>query len=327
AVVSALWLAIPSVNVGVLDGVYLTVIAFGILAAFEIIPPLEQAALHLESSRAAGERLFEMVDRPAPITIPSSPNPIPVDPVLTFRRVSFTYPGNREPAVQNISFHFPPGKKLALVGASGSGKSTLIQLLLRFRDWDSGDILLNDTSYRQFHPEAVRSTLAVLSQNTYLFNGTLRENLLLANPAATDAALKKALEDSQLWEFAARQPDNLNLVVGEQGLRLSGGERQRLALTRCLLQNRPIMVLDEPTNGLDSITEAAFWETLFEVTRDRRLLLITHRLKGLACFDEILVLSGGKIVERGSEAELLRHQGEYAKLTLAQQNRLTARVK
>ncbi|MCF7903243.1 MAG: thiol reductant ABC exporter subunit CydC, partial [Candidatus Marinimicrobia bacterium] len=311
AVVSALWLAIPSVSVGVLDGVYLTVIAFGILAAFEIIPPLEQAALHLESSRAAGERLFEMVDRTAPIAEPAAPIPIPDDPVLTFQHVSFTYPGSSRPAIKNMSFQFPPGKKLAIVGASGAGKSTLVQLLLRFRDWDSGDILLNDMSFRQFHSEALRSTMAVLSQNTYLFNGTLRENLRLANPAATQEELEDAMVQNQLWEFVMRHPEKMNLPVGEQGLRLSGGERQRLALARCLLQNRPVMVLDEPTNGLDSITEAAFLTTLFKVARNKRLLLITHRLKGLANFDEIVVLSKGQVVERGNEHELLRRHGHY----------------
>lgn len=324
AVVSALWLAIPAVSAGALDGVYLTVIAFGILAAFEIIPPLEQAALHLESSREAGERLFEMVDRPVPITVPRSPKPVPEDAALIFQHVGFTYPEAVHPALEDISFQFPPGQKMAIVGASGAGKSTLVQLLLRFREWDQGDILLNDISWRQFHPEAIRSEMAVLSQNAWLFNGTLRENLLLAQPAATDEELKTALEQTQLWKFVARHRDQLNLTVGEQGLRLSGGERQRLALARCILQNRPIMVLDEPTIGLDSITEAAFLKTLFAVTRNKRLILITHRLKGLAPFDEILVLSKGQIVERGREADLLRYRGYYYRFKMAQNNHLTS---
>jgi len=322
AVITALGLTIPAVTSGLLAGVYLTVIAFGILAAFEVIPPLEQAAGNLEASRTAGQRLFELVDRPSPVREPTQPLTLPEKIHLTLRNVSFTYPNAARPALENISFDLPPGRKIAIVGASGAGKSTLLQLLLRFREWDTGTILLNGDIYREFESGAIRSRLAVLSQNSYLFNGTLRENLLLAKHAATDAELKTALRRSQLGAFVRQQPEKLNLPIGEQGVRLSGGEHQRLALARSLLQNRPVLILDEPATGLDSLTEAAFLRTLFAAVKDQTLIMITHRLKGLNHFDEILVLEQGRIVEHGTEAELLARHGMFWRMIQVQRRRL-----
>lgn len=318
AVISALWLAIPAVEIGILNGVYLTVIAFGILAAFEVIPPLGQAADNLESSRMAGQRLFELADQHAPIQEPAASKSLHLHPQLRFQSVSFTYPGKNRPALKDISFELPQGKKIAVVGASGAGKSTLVQLLLRFREWNTGEISLNEYSYRDFDSEAIRSQMAVLSQNSHLFNGTLRENLLLANREASQKDLESALKSCQSWEFVEQQPEKLNLLIGEQGLRLSGGEHQLLALARCLLQNRPILILDEPTTGLDSLTESAFLKTLLETTSDQSVIMITHRLKGLGHFDEILVLKRSRIIERGSEVELLRQRGYYYRIMQTQ---------
>ncbi|MEJ5240333.1 MAG: thiol reductant ABC exporter subunit CydD [Anaerolineales bacterium] len=313
-----IYLAIPEVSAGRIPGIMLGALGLLTLAAFEAVQPLPQTAQMWESIRQAAQRLFEIVDtQPAVIEEGATELP-PGPPSLSFEHVSFTYPGTSTPALQDVSFTLSPGRKIAIVGPSGAGKSTLVYLLLRFWDYQQGEIRLNGVPIRTLHPDLVRAQFAVVGQNSYFFNATVRQNLRLARLEATDAEMEAAARQARIHEVLAALPQGYRTRLGEQGARLSGGERQRLALARALLRQAPIFLLDEPTANLDTITEREVLETLFEALRDRTVLLITHRLIGLENMDEILVLDKGRIVERGTHAELLSQGGLYRHLWEAQ---------
>jgi ATP-binding cassette subfamily C protein CydC len=212
-----------------------------------------------------------------------------------------------------------PGKKVAIVGPSGAGKSTLANLLLRFWNAPPGSICLGGRDLLEVPEETARSMVSVISQQTYLFNATIRENLLLANPAANQAEMEQAARQAEIHAFIARLPKGYETMTGERGLRLSGGERQRLAIARALLKDAPLFLLDEPTANLDPLTERLILENIFALAKDRSLLLITHRLVGLENMDEIFVLDNGHVVERGSHAELRRSGGLYQRMYGLQQ--------
>lgn len=313
-----IYLAIPAVTAGRIPGVMLGALGLLTLAAFEAVQPLPQTAQMWESIHQAAQRLFEVVDtRPAVIEAGEIHLP-PGPPTLSFEHVSFTYPGTSVPALQDVSFTLSPGRKIAIIGPSGAGKSTLVHLLLRFWDYQQGEIRLNGVPIRTLHPDLVRAQFAVVGQNSYFFNATVRQNLRLARLEATDAELEAAARQARIHEVLQALPQGYRTRLGEQGARLSGGERQRLALARALLREAPIFLLDEPTANLDAITEHEVLETLFDVLRDRTVLLITHRLIGLENMDEILVLDKGRIVERGTHAALLNQNGLYRHLWEAQ---------
>jgi ATP-binding cassette subfamily C protein CydC len=216
--------------------------------------------------------------------------------------------------LQDITFHLAPGKRIAIVGPSGAGKSTLANLLLRFWDYSQGRILLDDRDIHEFAQEDVRRLVSFISQRTYFFNDTIRQNLLLARPTATESDVQNAAQRAQIHEFIVGLPKGYETIIGERGFRLSGGERQRLAIARALLKNAPIFLLDEPTANLDPLTERLILDMLFTLTRGQSLLLITHRLVGLENMDEILVLDHGRIIERGAHAKLLAVGGLYRRL-------------
>ena len=203
---------------------------------------------------------------------------------------------------------------MAIVGPSGAGKSTIANLLLRFWDYEAGDIHLGGTSLKSLDQDEVRKRLALVSQNSYFFNTSIRENLRLARRSASPEEMEAAARAAQIHEFILGLPKGYDSLIGEQGFRLSGGERQRLAIARALLRNSPILILDEPTANLDPQTEKQVLDTLFETMRQKTSLLITHRLVGLETMDEILVMDDGKIVERGTHTELLNRKGLYRRL-------------
>lgn len=314
AVLSIMIAAIPLVSASVLDGVYLAVLTIGTMAAFEAVLPLPVAVQHLESSLKASERLFEITDTQPPVPEPVTPLSAPKNFSLSAKALTFYYLPDEAPVLKNITFELPEGGALAIVGPSGTGKTTLLNLLLRFWDYEEGSLCIGGKDIRNFTSEQVRGWLSVVSQNTHLFNGTVRENLLLGNPAAGEKDIFSALEQAQIREFVEHLPQGLDTWIGEQGLQLSGGERQRLAIARALLKNAPLMTFDEPTANLDALTEREIFNTIWQLAKQKTTLVITHRLIGLENAGEILVLHEGEIAERGRQAELLAKDGVFRKM-------------
>ncbi|KAF0106300.1 MAG: ATP-binding cassette subfamily C bacterial CydC [Anaerolineaceae bacterium] len=306
-------LSIPLVEGGRVDGVYLAVIVLGALASFESVQGLPQAAQSLESNLAAARRLFEIADAAPAVREPARPLSVSREAGISVRGLTFAYPGGR-PVLQNISLDLPLGKHVALVGPSGAGKSTLANLLLRFWDVRDGEIFLGGTDVRCLDAEAVRARFSVVTQATYLFNDTLRANLLLARPEADEADLALVLGQARLTDFVSSLPRGLETFVGERGLQFSGGERQRVALARGLLRQAPVFLFDEPTANLDTVTERQVVEACFAALKEQTILWITHRLVGLEAMDEILVLDAARIVQRGTHAGLIKVEGLYRQL-------------
>ena len=318
--VLVLWLVIPLVANGQLEGFLLPVMVMLVLASFEAVTPLAVAAQYHSASLESGARLFELEQISPAVTEPTAPVIIaPLPLLLELRDVSFQYKENSDDALTDLSLRLDPEKKIAVVGPSGAGKTSLINVLLRLWEFDRGEILLNDTDIRLFRPADVRAQFSVISQSAYIFNATLRQNLRLARAGAGDDELHTALLQAGLADWAAALPDGMDTWVGEHGLRLSGGERQRLAVARALLHDTPLVILDEPTANLDAVTEAALIQQLQSALAANSVLWITHRLVGLEWMDEILVLDGGKIVERGTAVELIKTGGLYARLHQIQQ--------
>ena len=310
-----LLLVIPQVTAGNIKGVMLGTFALMTLASFEAVTPLPLAAQMWNASREAARRLFEVVDAEPAVRETGAKGPeISSSNSLQFSGLSFAYPNQSAPALQNVTFTLPAGKSVAIVGPSGAGKSTLVNLLLRFWDYESGEIRLGGSSIKDLHQDEVRGQFALVSQNNYFFNTTIRENLRLARRSVRQEEIEAAARAAQIHEFILSLPKGYDTLIGEQGLRLSGGERQRLAIARALLKDSPILLLDEPTANLDPQTEQQVLETLFTTMRTKTSLLITHRLVGLERVDEILVMQDGRIVERGRHAELLDYKGLYRRL-------------
>jgi thiol reductant ABC exporter CydC subunit len=326
-----LWLAIPLVSAGHIPGVYLAVLALVALSAFEAAIPLPLAAQYLENNLQAAERLFEIVDAKPAVRDPVEPAHTPEDFSLRVEQLRFRYPleppgefmeeaasrsgeQDRLWVIDGLSFELPVGGKLAIVGPSGAGKSTLVRLLLRFWDYQEGAIFLDGSELRGFAQEDVRQRLGVVSQNAYLFSASIRDNLRLARPKATQAEIENAARLAQLDAFIRTLPEGYETWIGEHGLRLSGGERQRLAIARALLREAPLLILDEPTANLDALTERRVFEAVYEMMQGRTTLLITHRLVRMEAMDEIIVLDRGVAVERGRHADLLELGGLYRRM-------------
>jgi ATP-binding cassette subfamily C protein CydCD len=314
-----LFIVIPQVTAGNVNGVMLGTFALMTLASFEAIIPLPLAAQSWNASREATRRLFDVVDAvPAvtddllrrealrKVTTPGSD--------LEISNLTFSYPSQSIPALQNISLKIPAGKSVAIVGPSGAGKSTITNLLLRFWDYHMGEICLGGESLKALNQDEVRERFALVSQNIYFFNTSIRENLRLARPSMTQTEMEFAACAAQIHEFAMSLPKGYDTIIGEQGVRLSAGERQRLAIARMLLKDAPILIFDEPTANLDPVTERQVLESLFTAMRGKTSLLITHRLVRLGEVDEILVLDQGQLVERGTHGHLLAFNGLYRRL-------------
>jgi ATP-binding cassette subfamily C protein CydC len=216
--------------------------------------------------------------------------------------------------LQDIDLLLAPGKRIAIIGPSGAGKSTLASLLMRFWDYSHGRIMIDGLDLHEYAQEDVRRLLGLSPQRTYFFNDTIRQNLLLARPAAGGSEMEAAASRSHIHEFILGLPKGYDTVIGERGFRLSAGERQRLAIARVLLKAAPILLLDEPTANLDPQLEGKILDEIFSIGQGQSLLLMTHRLVGMETMDEILVLDHGRIIERGNQADLLASGGLFQRL-------------
>ena len=290
-------------------GALIALFVFCALAAFEALAPVTGAFQHLGQVIASAMRITELTEQKPEVTFPTDVSDVPDQVTLTLRDVSFSYPEQAQKALDSLSLQVNPGEHIAILGRTGCGKSTLLQLLTRAWDPQQGEILLNGCSIATLNEATLRKTISVVPQRVHLFSATLRDNLLLAAPDASDDQLTDTLRRVGLEKLL--DDAGLNSWLGEGGRQLSGGELRRLAIARALLHDAPLMLLDEPTEGLDATTESQMLELLAEVMRDKTLLMVTHRLRGLARFDQIIVMDNGQIIEQGNHADLLAQQGRY----------------
>ncbi|MEV3896631.1 thiol reductant ABC exporter subunit CydD [Streptomyces anulatus] len=314
-VVAAATVAVPAVQDGRLSGVALAVVVLTPLAAFEAVTGLPLAVQYRQRVARSAERVFEVLDAPVPVREPEAPAEEPASPFpLEVRGLSARYPGARHDALASLDLTLTRGRRIAVVGPSGSGKTTLAQVLLRFLDASSGTYRLGGVEASALDSDTVRRSVGLCAQDAHVFDSSIRENLRLARPGATDAELRDALSRARLLDWVLALPEELDTPVGEHGARLSGGQRQRLALARALLADFPVLVLDEPAEHLDLPTADALTADLLDATRGCATVLITHRLTGLDTVDEVLVLDAGRVVQRGPYAELAAEDGPLRRM-------------
>jgi thiol reductant ABC exporter CydC subunit len=293
-VTGVLAVAVSAHAAGRFDRVSIAVLALLALASFEAVQPLTQAARERTEALAAGQRLLELTDRVPAITDPPEPAPPPGEPfTVAVEGVRARYAPDGPPVIDDFDLQLEPGKRVALVGPSGAGKTTVVNLLVRFLDPEEGRVTLAGRDLREYRQEDVRRAIAVAGQDSHLFSTTIRENVRLARPGATDDEVENALRRARILDWVRRLPDGWNTLVGEEGRELSGGQRQRLVVARALLANARVLVLDEPTAHLDTTTARELIDDVLDAAADRSVLLITHRTEGLDRMDEVVTLPTG----------------------------------
>jgi len=306
---------------GRLDSAMLPLLTLLAISAFVPVWEIAQVGRQLADTLGAARRVYGVHAEPVPVRDGAgvrAGSAVAAGPALEFSQVGFTYPGRRRPALTDVSFAVPRGSTVALVGPSGAGKTTIASLCLRFWDPDAGAIRLDGHDLREYGLDELRRRVALVAQDTYLFNDTLRNNVLLARPEAGEAELAAAIEQAALTDFVAGLPDGLETIVGERGAQLSGGQRQRVAIARAFLKDAPILILDEATSHLDAVSEQAVRGALDVLARNRTTLVIAHRLSTVRNADRIIVMEDGRVAETGSHHELLATGGLYAHLVSRQ---------
>jgi ATP-binding cassette subfamily C protein CydC len=326
ALLAGIFVSIPLVAAGRLEGIYLAMIGLVMWTAFEAVQPLPLALTQLDEGLEAAGRLMALTASPPEFWKPDEPEKVmPVitkPPEIVFKRVSFSYGASDLRALQDISFCLPPASKTALIGPNGAGKSTIINLLLKFWDAEQGQICWDGMDLQTIDDITVRNCLGVLDQTPYIFHASIRENILLAHSQATEEELQEACRQAKLHDFICSLPQGYDTQVGEKGFKLSGGQRQRLAWARVYLKNSPVLVLDEPNQGLDMLTSQEIRESLREWAHNKTVLIITHSLLGLEEMDNIILMDEGRILAQGNHEELIRTCDLYAKMLTLEKARI-----
>lgn len=289
----ALVLAAIAFQDNLLSGADLALVIFCVIAAFELVMPLPQALQMLGKPRKAARRIRQVTEMPPTIVPSEQPLALPVRYDVQLNNVSFRYPEQQEQALKNISLTIPQGGKIAIIGPSGSGKTTLLQLLMRYYDPEQGSVLLGGQDIRQLDADELVSCFGVLSQRSQLFAATIKENLLIAKPDASLAELNAAIKAAGLENFVGCLPEGLETWVGESSVKVSGGEARRIALARLYLKNAPVLILDEPTEGLDSDTERDVFKALMDFAKEKTVIMVTHREAGLSLVDVVYYMERG----------------------------------
>jgi ATP-binding cassette subfamily C protein CydC len=313
---AVLLLGVAATGAGTLSRVPLAVLTLTALAAFEAVTALPAAAVQLGQARVAADRIVAVTDMPDPVREPSHPRPLPPGPFgIQLRDATVVYQPGGPPALDRVSLDLPPGRRVALVGANGAGKSTVAAVLMRFCELTAGTALLNGHDLASYAADDIRSVIGGCPQDPHLFDTTIRDNLRLARPDATDEELVASVARARLLPWIASLPQGWDTQVGTQGAAVSGGQRQRLALARAFLADPLLLILDEPTTHLDPPARRSLTADLLCATEGRAVLLITHDLEGLDQVDEIVVLDHGRVVEQGCHRQLRYAGGPYQRLS------------
>jgi len=312
--VAILWVGARMVDSGALTGSVLITFLILVMRMLQPLKQLSQVPTTAQQSLAAAERIFEVIDSPTEASLDRGGiTSATFERALEFERVSFAYAD--EPVLTDVSLVAPKGQVIALVGASGAGKSTLVDLIPRFYEPTAGRILLDGVDTREIALPALRSLIGIVSQDTVLFNDTVRNNLAYGAAANyTDAQIEAAARAANAHRFIAELPDGYDTILGERGTRLSGGQRQRLSIARALLVDPPILILDEATSALDTESERLVQEAIDRLLEGRTVFVIAHRLSTIAHADQILVMDRGRVVEHGTHGALLARRGHYHRL-------------